>query len=156
MARDSIRRKLVAAGWREGSVLRWRDIVRALAGDKAAALARRAAADAGMAEHKLRVATREVIPLDEAADYVRRTFMPVREQIMAMPSVLAGRVNPTDPAHARAHLEAWGEAFLRHCRERIPTKEDGGEKETLPQRANEPAPRKQARKARKQTHKNTP
>jgi hypothetical protein len=117
ISRDTIDRKLAANGWK-GGALRWRDVVRALVGDKSAALARKALADAELAEHEVRVATRDVMPREEVAKWIRETFAPVREQAVAMPAVMSSRCNPTDPRHAQVQLEEWVENFLRHVRER--------------------------------------
>jgi hypothetical protein len=121
ISRDTLRRKLLGAEIREPfEGLRWRDVFRAFIGDKAASLARKALADAEMAEHEVRLATRDVIPREEVARYIRETFSPVREWALAMPAKMAKRCNPTDPRHAQAHLDEWAEEFLKHCREHVP------------------------------------
>jgi len=121
ISRDTLRRKLLGAEIREPfEGLRWRDVFRAFIGDKAASLARKALADAEMAEHEVKLATRDVIPREEVARYIRETFSPVREWSLAMPAKMAALVNPTDPKHARAHLDEWAEQFLKHCREHVP------------------------------------
>lgn len=128
----TVERKLAAAGIDpKSSGLRWRDVFRAFIGDKAASLARKALADAEMAEHEVRLATREVVNLEEAEKWVRDSFSPVREWANAMPAKLASRVNPTDPKHAMIHLDEWVEQFLRHVRERV-GQED--EKEEAPKK----------------------
>lgn len=120
----TVRRKLLAVEWRDTDPLEWRDVLRAFVGDKAAALARKALADAELAEHEVRVATREVMPCEAVFKWIRDTFSPVRELTVAMPATMAPRVNPTDPAHARAHLDEWVENFLRHVRERVGQEEE--------------------------------
>jgi AcrR family transcriptional regulator len=123
VSRESVRRKLTAAGINPTTAtLRWRDVVKVFTatGDWRAERARLTKAQADMAEHEVRLATREVINLEEVADYIRRTFVPVRQWAHDMPAKLASRVNPTDPKHAMIHLDEWVEQFLKHCREYVP------------------------------------
>ena len=45
---------------------------------------------------------------------------PIREAVVAMPGQLAALVNPTDPVHARGHLERWRDDFLKTAKARLP------------------------------------
>jgi hypothetical protein len=79
-------------------------------------------AKAEKAEHDLSIAKREVIPLEEAAKFIIATALPRTEAVKAMPSKLSALVNPSDPAHARAHLERWRDEYLK-LKEQIPLKQ---------------------------------
>ena len=59
------------------------------------------------------------IPHDEVVAFIRENFSPLREKVVAMPGQLAALVNPTDPQHARTHLELWRDEFLRQ-KEKLP------------------------------------
>lgn len=97
-----------------------RDIFTAWTGDKEVALTRQALALAEKMERENAEGLRELIPRAEATEFIRTTFGAVREMVVGMPVVLASRVNPTDPTHARGHLDEWVNLFIRHCREQVP------------------------------------
>lgn len=130
VARDTVRARLTAGGVSPDGPLRWRDVVRAMSGgDWRAERTRLLRAQADREEHDLQVARRDVASTEEVVAWIRESFAPVREQAVAMPSKLAPIVNPTDPAHARGHLEAWVEMFLQHVRERGGRERGGREDE---------------------------
>ena len=105
----------------------WSDVIRAWAGgDLLSERIRLTKAQADREETAAALDRRDVIPWQEVVSFINRTFSPVREQSLAMPTVMAARVNPADPEHAKAHLTDWVDGFLKHCREQIPA---GPEKE---------------------------
>jgi phage terminase Nu1 subunit (DNA packaging protein) len=63
--------------------------------------------------------TADLVPMCEAEAMVRSTLLPIREMILSAPVVLAARVNPTDPEHARAQIQSWVDNGLRSVRETI-------------------------------------
>lgn len=95
-------------------------IFRALHNDGKAARVRKNQAEADLLEVKRQRIMRDLLPRAEVSQFISDSFAPVREQVIAMPSVLASKVNPTDPEHARQHLEAWRDLFLRQCKEKLP------------------------------------
>jgi hypothetical protein len=82
--------------------------------------ARETKARADKIELQNSVARRKLIPREDVQHFIVSTYAPVREQVLAMPSVMAPRVNPTDPEHARRHLEEWGDWMLTYCRQHVP------------------------------------
>ncbi len=114
--------RLRAAGHSIVQGKRWsaRDVFVAWVGDAEKARARESNARAESLEIKSDLLRRDVIRRLEVAEYIRRTFAPVRERSLEMPGIMAPLCNPTDPPHARAHLVEWVDGFLRHCRECSP------------------------------------
>lgn len=117
ISRDTMTRKLDASGWK-GATLRWRDVVRALVGDKAASLARKAAADADLAELELEEKRNSLTPTQDVMGWINATFSVVQEKLRSLPAVMAARCNPTDPRHSQAQLDEWVADTIRHIRVR--------------------------------------
>jgi hypothetical protein len=96
-----------------------KELIDALYGDETAA---RIAVDQERAE-KLRLANaearRELVPMGEAEAMIRSTLLPVRDLLLSAPAVLAARVNPTDPEHARSQIQSWVDNGLKTIREEI-------------------------------------
>lgn len=118
----TIKKGLIANGHevKRGEKFSTRDIHLALTGDLKTQRTRREAAEADKAEIEAAIAKKEVIPISEVMRYIQQTFQPVREQALAMPGALSALCNPTDPQHAREHLQIWSDGFLKHCREHKP------------------------------------
>ena len=95
-------------------------VFKALHNDGKQAIVRKNQEIADLMAVKRQRITRELLHRDEVSQYISATFAPVREQVIAMPAMLAGKVNPSDPEHARAHLETWRDLFLRQCKEKLP------------------------------------
>jgi hypothetical protein len=68
----------------------------------------------------LAVKQREYIEREECVKFILDNFNPIREAVVAMPGQLAALVNPTDPVHARGHLERWRDDFLKTAKARLP------------------------------------
>jgi hypothetical protein len=66
-------------------------------------------------EERLRVSKRELVPLEEAADMIRRMLLPARQRLLGAPAELASRCNPSDPEFARRALQQWSDESLRYC-----------------------------------------
>ena len=125
--RETIRKGLIANGHKtfaDGEKYLTRDIHVALTGDLKAEKARLTKEQADGEEIKNQLARKEVIKREEAADYIVRTFSPVREQITQWPSRLAAQLNPSDPRHAREVLEREVDNFLKYLREYKPNMEE--------------------------------
>jgi hypothetical protein len=58
-------------------------------------------------------ASREVINLCEVREYILKNFVPLRDKIINRLPALAATVNPSDPNHALAVLEQFGEQQLK-------------------------------------------
>ena len=61
----------------------------------------------------------DLVAVEAVKELVAATFGPVRQALLSLPSSLAVRCNPSDPAMARAALEEWCDSFMRTVRERI-------------------------------------
>lgn len=122
----TLEKRLRKAGFSIAPKKQWgaRDIFTGWTGDKEVALTRQALAVAEKMERENAEGLRELIPRKEASDFIRKTFGTVREMVVGMPVTLAARVNPTDPTHARGHLDEWVGLFLKHCREHVPAGPD--------------------------------
>lgn len=83
---------------------------------------RRLEARARIEEVEADEAERRVIRREDVQAYIIATFAPVRERLVSAPGALCARVNPENPAHARAILVEWSDETLRHCREHTPEK----------------------------------
>lgn len=104
----------------DGAEYSTREIDIALNGDLKRERTRRERAEADKAEMKNVALRGETIDKSVAAEFIRKTFSPVRERIMSMPGQMANKVNPDNPRMARGILETWGQSFLQHCRENMP------------------------------------
>lgn len=94
-----------------------REVFAAIAGDAQRERTLKVRAERQLAELKRNREEGDLIPKVEVAKFIRESFVPVREQVVAMPGTMAAKVNPSDPQHAKAHLEAWRDMFLRVCKE---------------------------------------
>lgn len=99
----------------------------AMSGDLLFERTRRERAEADRAEVEASKAKLEVIHQGDVATFIRNTFAPVREDVIAMPSQLASRCNPANPQLARAVLLDWCDVFIRRRRENVPDFKANGE-----------------------------
>jgi hypothetical protein len=74
--------------------------------DRAKAEARRAEAEASLAELKLARLRGELVPVNEVGVELGRVFASVRARLLAIPPKLAPIISPEDPAKARTLLDA--------------------------------------------------
>lgn len=74
--------------------------------DRAKAEARRALAEAEIAEAKSGQIKGELVPVSETADRLERAFVAVRARLLAIPPKLAPLLSPENPAKARTLLDA--------------------------------------------------
>jgi len=96
------------------------DIHRAIAGDLKFERTRRERAEADRAEVEAAKAKNEVIAHEDVRAFITRTFAPVREDVLSLPSLLAAKCNPNDPETARAVLLDWCDTFIKRRRENVP------------------------------------
>jgi len=68
------------------------------------------------AEVEAENAQRKSLPIEAAQEYINRRLAMVRQQFLAFTG-LAPQVNPSDPPHAKAILDAAVDAALRACRD---------------------------------------
>jgi hypothetical protein len=61
----------------------------------------------------------ELVEMGEAEAMIRSTLLPIRSLILSAPAVLAAKVNPSDPEHARAQIQSWVDNGLKTIREDI-------------------------------------
>lgn len=113
VSREKIRRGLRLRGVDKTEAFTTREIFAAIAGDWDFERTRRERAEADKAEIEAAVAKGTHIPRDDVANFIQETFSPLREKIVAMPSKLSGLCNPSDPEHARQHLERFRDEFLK-------------------------------------------
>jgi hypothetical protein len=104
-----------------------KQIVGAIFGDLKHEKTRLTRAEAEIKEIESLEKANTVIPRDDVVTFIRETFSPVREMVIALAGSQAALCNPSDPQHAHAHLTAWTDMFLKHCKERMPV---SAEKET--------------------------
>jgi hypothetical protein len=97
-----------------------KQIFAAVAGDLKFERTRRERAEADKAEVEAARLKEEVIHRDDVTTFIRNTFAPVREDVMAMPAILATKANPENPAIARSILTEWVDAFIARRREQLP------------------------------------
>jgi hypothetical protein len=119
VSRETIRRGLRMRGIEKTDGFTTREMFVAIAGDWDFEHTRRERAEADKAEVDAAVAKKTHVPYEDVAGFIRETFAPLREKIVAMPNRLAALCNPTDPEHARKHLESFRDEFLRH-KEKLP------------------------------------
>ena len=117
--RSGLRRNDVEIPDRRSAVFPLKVLIESIYGDETAVKIR---VEQERAE-KLRLANaetrRELVPMGEAEGMIRSALLPVRDLLLSAPAVLAARVNPTDPEHARAQIQAWVDSGLRSVREEI-------------------------------------
>jgi len=100
-----------------------REFYIALAGDYGALRREKMRQSIKESEFDLAVKQREYIKREECAKFILDTFSPHREMVVSMPGQLAALVNPSDPVHARGHLERWRDDFLR-LKANVPTEKE--------------------------------
>lgn len=126
-SRETLRRGLRELGLEtaKGTLFPLRQIFRALHSDGKAERTRldRERADALALERRKN--ERELLPRGEVVDFVTSILLPVRQQVLELPSQMAGRVNTADPEHARRVLSDWGDEFLAQLRACVETAMQG-------------------------------
>jgi hypothetical protein len=75
-------------------------------------------AEASLKELERQRLEHELVPLEEALTKAREIVAPVAKAITGMPARLASRVNPADPVHARAELDAWAREVCKTVQDR--------------------------------------
>jgi hypothetical protein len=93
------------------------DIHRILSGDLRFERTRRERAEADRAEVAAARDRGEVIHVDQVQAFIRNTFQPVREDVVALPGLLAAKCNPENPELARQTLTEWTDQFIKRRRE---------------------------------------
>jgi hypothetical protein len=83
------------------------EICKALFGDQERVKLRLLRAQADIQERKNAEAMRELVPIRELEEFLMGTLPPIRQRLLALPAEAAGKVNPSDPALAKAELERW-------------------------------------------------
>ena len=121
VSRETIVRGLKQLGIEvnRNSTFTTKQIFTSIAGDLKFERTRRERAEADKAEVEAAAAKRTRIPREDVVTFIRESFAPLRELVVAMPAQMAGLVNPADPHHAREHLERWRDEFLKH-KEHLP------------------------------------
>jgi hypothetical protein len=94
----------------------------ALAGDLKYERTRRERAEADKAEIETKMLTGSVIPRDDVAVFILKTFGPVRERLMGLPGRIAAQLG-LSPEQRKA-LDSEVAATLTFCRENIPPKKE--------------------------------
>lgn len=89
-----------------------REIFAAVAGDYRSERTRQARARADLLELEKRVKAGDLVPMAAAEATLTRALLPVRQRLLALPSELSARTNPTDPVHAEQMLDAWVQRSL--------------------------------------------
>ncbi len=115
IAVSTLTRRLRAIGEEtpRGRIFTLRQLLAALTskdGDKSALLrARRLKAEeeAKLLAFERREKERDLVPLAEIQALIRDSFLPVRQRLMALPSEMSARCNPSDPQLAREALDRW-------------------------------------------------
>ena len=103
--RETLKRGLRLAGIPERKTYTTRDIDRALHDDLKLERARETGLRADLLELKRQQKSGDLVTMDEARCVIAEALAPVRSKLMAMPSTLALRCNPSDPDLARTELE---------------------------------------------------
>jgi hypothetical protein len=97
-----------------------RDIVRALYGDLDYERTRNERAAANLRELEYKEKQHELVPMSEVQSLYTQAMLPWRQALLAMPSELASRVNPTDPVFAQQQAQAWVDARLPIIQAELP------------------------------------
>ena len=118
IARETLRKGLLAQGLscERGVTYTTSQVCKAVFTDGKTAKARETNARADLLEIKRKELERDLIRLEEAEQFMAKVWTPIRQAFVALPS-LAPQVNPTDPEHAKKHLETYRDQCLRMCRE---------------------------------------
>lgn len=125
VSRETVRKGLAAAGVkvvakRKGDAFTTRQIAAAIFGDldrekTLETRERRKALERENAE-----ADGKTLTIESVQALYGEALLPVRQRLLALPNEAATRVNPTDPEHARAQLQAWVDESLPLIREQLP------------------------------------
>jgi hypothetical protein len=82
-------------------------------GDLKAEKTRETAARADLLELEREREMKRSMSYDKAIELLNSWGIPIRQKLVALPSEMASRCNPTDPELARAQLETWSVAAMR-------------------------------------------
>lgn len=109
MSRDTLTKRLRAIDfeWKVKDKISCRTIFRALSGDKEAAQARLALADAEMKEDKLKERQGRLVDTESVEKQISAVMTPVAQRFDALPNEACHECNPTDPDFAREALKRW-------------------------------------------------
>ena len=120
-ARETIRRGLVTNGVEvtPGGKYTIAQIHLALTGDVKVATARDKMASALARERENRIADGDLISVSDHEAWQRKTLLPIRQRLDALPTTMAQRCNPTDPEFARQALSGWVKESLELIRSDI-------------------------------------
>jgi hypothetical protein len=120
--RNTLRRRLRAQGITVGPKRTYttRQLLTAIYTDYDKAHAEKEVEEARIARVEAELAEGNSFNREEVTSIVRDNFAPIREDVIALPGQLSALCNPADPDHARAHLEAWRDQFLKRRKEKIP------------------------------------
>jgi rRNA maturation endonuclease Nob1 len=119
--RRTLERRLRDAGLKigDGETYTVCEVHDALMGSLEAERIRETRARADLLEMERREKERDLVPLAEVDEMIRNTHLPVRQRLMALPSEMCSRCNPTDPQLAREALDRWVTDSLPKLRESI-------------------------------------
>jgi DNA transposition AAA+ family ATPase len=120
--RKSLAKWLSVLGFdlKKGKTYHTRDISRAVVGDLDFERTRNERAAASLRELELAQKKAELVPMSEAQQLYTLALLPIRQRLLAMPSEICTRVNPTDPQFARAQAQVWVDETLATIREQLP------------------------------------
>jgi len=62
----------------------------------------------------------ELVSMAAAVEILTRAYLPVRQRLLALPSEMASRCNPTDPTFAHKALDEWVERAMRQIQSGLP------------------------------------
>lgn len=122
MSPAALKRHLVQAGLEteKGRKFTIREILRAVQGDLKAERTRETRERANLLELERREKEGELLPMEDVQAMIRNAFVPVRQRLLALPSEMQARANPSDPQLARAALDQWVTDSLSLIREGLP------------------------------------
>jgi phage terminase Nu1 subunit (DNA packaging protein) len=103
----TLQRKLRAAGVDTAKGATIQQVHEILMGSLEAERIRETRARADLLEMERREKERDLVPLAEVDEMIRNTHLPVRQRLMALPSEMCSRCNPSDPQLAREALDRW-------------------------------------------------
>jgi hypothetical protein len=89
------------------------------------------------AELELELKNNNLIPREDVRDFITSTFLPHVQLVKSMPGALCALVNPSDPQHARAHLDRFVLEFVA-LKMHLPESAVEGEKWTKAQQSGAP------------------
>ena len=90
----------------KGATFHTQTICAALFGDLDREKLRIARADAEAKERENKVASGQLVAVDDAKKIITRRLAPIRSRLLSMASRLAARCNPTDPELARSEIDS--------------------------------------------------